>query len=89
MPMEEVEDYVHSPPPMELAQPPKAGTGFEPASKTSQPRDETDNLKEFDDAQQSRDRNDLDIETTIFLFKVRRKSLDLGLTSTWTSTSHS
>ena len=48
MPME-VEDYVPSPPPMELAQPPKAGTDYKPASKTSPPQDEPD--QELDDAQ--------------------------------------
>ncbi len=42
MPTEEVEDYVPSPPPMELAQPPKASTNYEPASKTSPPQDESD-----------------------------------------------
>jgi hypothetical protein len=56
MPMEEVEDYVPSPPPMELAQPPKAGIDYEPASKTSPPQDEPD--QELDDAQQSRVIND-------------------------------
>jgi hypothetical protein len=60
MPMEEVKDYVPSPPPMELAQPPKAGTNYEPASKTSQPQDEPD--QEFDDTQQSRVRNDQEQE---------------------------
>ncbi len=52
MPMEEVEDYVPSPSPMELAQPSKAGTYYEPESKTSLPQDEPD--QELDDAQQSR-----------------------------------
>ena len=33
--IEEVEDYVPSPSPIELAQPPKAGTDYESASKTS------------------------------------------------------
>jgi hypothetical protein len=42
MPMEAVEDYIPSPPPTELAQPPKAGTNYEPASKTSPPQDEPD-----------------------------------------------
>ena len=56
MPMEEVEDYVPSHPLMELAQPPKAGTNYEPASKTSLPQDEPD--QEFDDKQQSRVGND-------------------------------
>jgi len=56
MPMEEVEDYVPSPPPTELAQPPEAGTDYEPASKTLPPPDEPD--KELNDAQQSRVDND-------------------------------
>jgi hypothetical protein len=56
MPMEEVEDYVPSQPPMELAQPPKAGAYYEPASKTFPPQDEPD--QEFVDTQQSRVRND-------------------------------
>ena len=56
MPMEEVEDCVPSPPPMELAQPPEAGTDYEPTCKTSPPQDEPD--QEFDDAQQSRVGND-------------------------------
>ncbi len=60
MPMEEVEDCIPSPPPMELAQPPKAGTDYEPASKTSQPQDEPD--QKLDNAQQSRVRNDPDPE---------------------------
>ncbi len=54
--MEEVEDCVPSPSPMELAQPPKAGSDYEPASKTSPPQDEPD--QELDDAQQSRVIND-------------------------------
>ncbi len=57
MPIEEVEDYVPSPATMELAQPPKAGTDYEPASKTSLPPDQ-----KFDDAQQSRVRNNLEQE---------------------------
>ena len=53
-----VEDYVPgpSPPPTELAQPPEAGTDYEPASKTLPPPDEPD--KELNDAQQSRVDND-------------------------------
>ena len=54
--MEEVEDCVPSPPPMELAQPQEAGTDYEPASKTSPPQDEPD--QHFNDAQQSRVGND-------------------------------
>jgi hypothetical protein len=54
--IEEVEDYVPSPSPIELAQPPKAGTDYEPASKTSPPQDGPD--QEIDDAQQSRVIND-------------------------------
>ncbi len=53
--MEEVKGYVPSSSPMELAQPPKAGTDYEPASKTSPPQDEPD--QELDDAKQSRVRN--------------------------------
>ncbi len=58
--MVEVKDYVSSPSPMELAQPPKAGTDYEPTSKTSPPQDEPD--QELDDAHQSRLRNDLEQE---------------------------
>jgi hypothetical protein len=54
--IEEVEDYVPSPSPIKLAQPPKAGTDYEPASKTSPPQDGPD--QEIDDAQQSRVIND-------------------------------
>jgi hypothetical protein len=56
MPLEKVEDYVPSLPPMELAQPPKVGTDYKPTSKTSPPQGEPD--QEFYDAQQSRVRND-------------------------------
>jgi hypothetical protein len=40
---------------MELAQPPKAGADYKPASKISPPQDEPD--QELDDAQQLRVRN--------------------------------
>jgi hypothetical protein len=56
----EVKDYVPSQSPMELAQPPKAGTDYEPASKTSLPQDEPD--QELDDAQEPRVRNDQEQE---------------------------
>ena len=61
MPMDEVEDNVPSPPSMGLAQPPEAGTDYEPASKTYPPQDEPD--QEFDDAQQSRVGNDPEQES--------------------------
>ncbi len=54
MPMEEVGDYVPSLLPMELTQPPEAGTDYEPASKTNPPQDEP--YQEFDYKQQPESR---------------------------------
>jgi hypothetical protein len=73
MPVEEVGDYVHSPPPMELAQSSEAGTSYEPASKTFTPKEEPEH--EFEDAKKPRVENDLEQEPPP------------GLMSTWT-TSH-
>jgi hypothetical protein len=60
MPMK---DYIPSPLPMELAMPSKAGTDYEPASKTSPPQDEPE--QELDDAQQSRVRSDPEQEPDV------------------------
>jgi hypothetical protein len=76
MSMEEVADYVCSPPlaPMKLAQPPKAGTNYEPASQ---------NLSPKMNQTKSWTTNNSHVSETI-----RSKSIAPGLMSTWT-TSHS
>ena len=69
MPMEEADDYVPSPLPMELAQPPEAGTDYEPArnhDKTSQTNSSTTHSSHVSET-------------------IRSKSLAPGLPPTWTT----